>query len=259
MVQSLLVEVFRIKFSKNKHERFKMANKKGFTLSEVMVAMMVLGVIAAIIVPAIKRINPSPNKVLFKKAYSTLERAVTNMSNDAANYPAGTSWDNAGTPEDCTISGKLVNCGFYNTKATTNGAVSKFCYFFADQLNFTGATPTCSAPVNAVRTIGTTTDGITWSIYSQAGPPLEFNLSNTDYTTKIAVDVNGTAGPNCTADTDADNDGRYNLVACSSQTDCSSKPDRFVFGVRYDGKIQVSANGNDACAASILTDPLNNQ
>lgn len=236
-----------------------MATKKGFTLSEVMVAMMVLGVLAAIIVPAIKRINPSPNKVLFKKAYSTLEKAVTNMINDPANYPSGISWNNAGTPENCTISGSNVNCGFYNTEATTNGAVSKFCYFFANQLNFIGAAPTCSAPVNAVRAIGTTTDGIVWSIYSQAGPPLEFNLSNTDYTTKVVVDVNGTAGPNCTADTDADDNASYMLGACGSQADCSSKPDRFVFGVRYDGKIQIGLNGNDACATSILSDPLNNQ
>ena len=61
--------------------------KKGFTLSEVMVTLGVLGVLAAILIPAITKVTPSTERVMFKKAHATLEKAVSEMIEDETNYP----------------------------------------------------------------------------------------------------------------------------------------------------------------------------
>lgn len=244
-----------------------MATKKGFTLSEVMIAMTVLGVLAAILVPTIMKTMPSNSKVLFRKAYSTLEKSVNNMINDETNYPSDQ------------LSGTTPK-GFNYTTATTNTS-NKFCYFLTDQLNYVGSA-TCPATGASTNAYFLTTDGIVWSISypgggTDAAPDTQFPVSNT-YATKVIVDVNGSSnGPNCSND---DNAASYNFndgAATAALTKCPNwktygtytptedpcakdKPDRFIFGIRYDGKIQIgSAGATDACADRTLENPTTNQ
>lgn len=246
-----------------------MAKKKGFTLSEVMIAMTVLGVIAAILVPVVMKAMPQNNKVLFRKAYSTIEKSVSSMISDETNYPSDLTI--VPTPPGTTSYSR----GFNNTTATTNTS-NKFCYFLADQLNLNGAATLIGTGATGNSTF-TTTDGIAWTIYTPVSDTTNntsqtlANVSTTavqfpigataanSYLTKIIVDVNGATKPNCTADTSG-TAAPYSLTACSVTADCTSKPDQFIIGVRFDGKLQISASGSsDACAASILANPLVNQ
>lgn len=56
----------------------------GFTLAELMVVLAVLGVIAAVLVPAVFTSMPDENRLKFKKGYYTLKRTVDGMVNSKA-------------------------------------------------------------------------------------------------------------------------------------------------------------------------------
>ena len=245
------------------------SKQKAFTLAETMITLVMIGVLAAMVIPTIIGSAPKQNKVMFKKAYASLEEAVYNMINDETNYPSSS------------LSGTTLR-GFNNTSATTNGTVNKFCYFLADQMNTIG-TPYCPARGgNALAGCSagqwgyfTTTDGIYWRLYFRnsdddpnAQSPMD-NRINSSQVTDIAqypilifIDVNGSKSPNCTAGTMF---GSNTLLwtQCASTADCSSNPDEFVVAVRYDGKLIPGAfhgvSYPDVCENSILSDPTNNR
>lgn len=223
--------------------------KKGFTLSEVLIALTVLGILAAILIPTVMKATPKQNKALLKKAHYVLTQSIHDLINDETNYPSGSQvYNNSGVLQSaCTISSVAVNCDFnniyvYNT--TTPTTVDKFCYLLANSMETVGAV-TYSTPGGAPGTF-TTADGIYWTVYS---PSPEFPLDNTAYTTLVTVDVNGPSkGPGCSpvAITNP------TASACATGT----IPDIFQFGIRYDGKVSVSS---DSITQAILTNPTDNR
>src|SRR5574344_1638469 len=63
--------------------------KKAFTLSEILIAMLVMGVLAAFLIPAMTKMSPNDKGVLFKKSYAQLSEFVSEMINDETLYPYG--------------------------------------------------------------------------------------------------------------------------------------------------------------------------
>lgn len=261
--------------------------KKGFTLSEVMIAMTILGVLAAILVPVLTNTAPSTSKVMFKKAYSTIEKAINNMISDETNYPS----DVTIIPLSDSISRAK---GFNNTTAVTNSTYNKFCYLFTDQLNTTtGGTTSCVLATATGTNVFNTADGIVWNIITPAkdsdtnaettttvyGTTVEFPVGATaanSYLTKIIVDIDQStkrSNTNCSADSSAASynfnpgTGSAAITRCTNYNVndavkgyCSDNPDRFIFGIRYDGKIQVGSGAStDLCANQILSSPTENK
>lgn len=62
--------------------------KKAFTIAEVSVAIVMLGVLVASTVPLIKKTRPNKSILQIKKTYFALERAVATMINDDLLYPS---------------------------------------------------------------------------------------------------------------------------------------------------------------------------
>lgn len=249
--------------------------KKGFTLAEILIAMGVLGIIATVLLPVVIQSSPNQSKVMFRKAYSSLQNAVNAMINDDNNYPS---------TQTITLSNISYPLGFNYTTVTSNASTNKFCYFLTDSMNTIG---TVSCPlISETNTASfTTADGIycrvympitdvetttlygnstTYGNYVTLANSVQFPVNATQYTTKVMFDVNGTTkGPNCTADTGGANVAPYSIsTICSSSnsTDyCSGNPDNFIVGVRYDGKVQVGITGDsDNCANYILLNPTDN-
>lgn len=266
----------------------------GFTMAEVLIALVIVGTISAALIPLIQEIIPNNNRVMFRTAYSSLNKAINNMINDELNYPSSIVGDD--------VSGDSVHRGFNYTVATTNGTQNKFCYFLAHQFDVVPSTLYCP-PANGDAKWGwsaaqsghfTTTDGINWLIYIRntdninnpvtagnindtTNANFQFPLakySNTNianastdyYPIMIFMDVNGTKGPNC-----LENNWRsvwgamaapFPTICPATTTPCSNNPDIFAVDVRYDGKLHVGGyhgyKFTDLCANSILTDPTNN-
>lgn len=214
--------------------------KKAFTLQETLITMGIIGVLAALLIPSLSKTVPNSNKVMFKKAYHTLEQAVSDLINNDASYPI----DQTALYQGSTT--VYVEQGFnYTTQDGTlvPAGTNKFCYLLAQELNTIG---TISCPATNGTGTFRTTDGVDWTIYL---PASQFPLDNTSYTTLVTVDINGTKSPNCS------NVAFSNptTTACSPTT---TIPDKYQIGIRYDGKLQI--NTSDAMASDILSNPTTN-
>lgn len=254
--------------------------KKGFTLSEVLITLTIIGICVAIVTPIIINITPDQNIVSFRKAYSSTSQIVSALVNDddvyplcrhymlsGVDYPLGFNNDSSyisvikssSIVDVSTPSNPVSSCtGGDAPPANTN----KFCYFFSQRLKVSGpvtctqATSGSGDPTTATTGKFTTQDGMIWYI---ALPVPQFPLNITDYTTRIIVDVNGTKGPNCSFV--ALSYGTDTWPACDSTKTWPTKtngkaPDIYDIGVRYDGDLQV--NPADDAATKILSKPANN-
>ena len=95
----------------------KVKTKKAFTLAELTVALSIVGVLAAIVVPAVHNMAPNKEMIMFKKAYGEFTRVINELINNDELYPE-------------TYDGKKP--GFSNRdsvtfRGTTYGGSDKFC------------------------------------------------------------------------------------------------------------------------------------
>lgn len=102
--------------------------KKAFTLSEALVTLAILGVLAAILIPVIDNVRPDKDKITYKKALYTMQGAVSNALDStvytmAANTQAYWKDDYFKPSSVCSGDG----CGEH-----------QFCQSLADTMNTSG-------------------------------------------------------------------------------------------------------------------------
>lgn len=125
--------------------------KTAFTLAETLITITIIGVVMALMLRSISRVNPDKDKILFVKTYHSIESAVANIITDESRYDQNTGDDGdfSGIPLStayakingtvyCTnnwqnAEGSDVQCG--NTSINQSNAL---CYFLAEQINFVG-------------------------------------------------------------------------------------------------------------------------
>lgn len=205
---------------------------KGFTLTELMVALAVIGILVAVVTPAIVKTRPNKNKMMVKKTFYTTEQIVSSLINDPILYPDMSEICRSGAPDD---DDRYCAWGFdYVEGAESEGAIYedewKFAALFKDRLNVArndqasrvaNATPDNDAFFPVFYTI----DGVKWDLRGTVDgndPAWEAEMrkvgsfddnctgANDSCTSKdndvpgagtILVDVNGDEEPNvaCTA------------------------------------------------------------
>ena len=219
-----------------------MLNKKnGYTLAEVLVVMTLLGILAAILLPAVAKIRPDRDKMMFKKAYYVAERVIYEIANDDDMYPTMNSCTGFECTNVITIGGNTYGAAD-NTSDSDKMQKTKFCGLFARKVNTNvdikgysndddrdlndvkgclpdGNEPSGGGAYNAPSFY--TSDGVAWYM-----PASKFEKTGTDKDVLgeavIYVDVNGAKKPNC----------------ISGANGCN-KPDIFKINVIADGKMYV--------------------
>ena len=205
---------------------------KGFTLTELMVALAVIGIIVAVVTPAIMRTRPNKNKMMIKKAYYTTENTVSNLINDTSLY--------ADMRDVCISGNEDVANGIYcaygfdwDEEVTYNGVKfsgnTKFQRLFAEQLNV-------SQEIESNSEKFMTTDGIIWDFSDipdnngwSAGTAPSENVRT------LSIDVNGAEGPNC------------------YQADCTNPEDFDMFRIDIQSNGKMKVNDADTLAAGYVT------
>ena len=208
--------------------------KKAFTLAEAVITLVFLSIIATQIIAAVNTTRPSSEKVLFRKAYSTVEHTISNLINDDNLYPV--SYQNLtcnNLTQECqrgfldTDVGSTANPNAKGTYYAYQALVSqskctagpKLVRLFCASLNTT--TATCSGNSCSF----TTTDGMQWTVTQRANsadytPTCCHSVQGIHPMLTIMVDVNGPAEPNT-------NTG-VNI------------PDQYHMNVYYNGKVEVN-------------------
>lgn len=112
--------------------------KKAFTLSEALVTLAILGVLAAILIPVINNVRPDKDRITYKKALYSMQSAISNAM-------------------DSTLYSAAANSAAYWKDETVTG--SAFCEAVADALNTTGKVD-CESKSSYDHPNFVTTDGI---------------------------------------------------------------------------------------------------
>lgn len=142
---------------------------KGFTLSEILIAMLVLGIIVAASVPVILNLTPNKNGIMMKKAYYATESIVHSLINDPNYYPDMThnclksdgTLENSGSNEcyygfDYAPTAVKIP-GVTNDVSTSN----KLLCLFASKLNIK---EDLNNVCEGTTIIVTTMDGMSWNL-----------------------------------------------------------------------------------------------
>lgn len=218
-----------------------MKKLKGFTLTELMVAMGVIGILVAVVTPAIMKTRPNKNKMMIKKSFYTAEQIVSTLINDERLYPDMKEICDRGVVEGEDPTKVYCAFGFdYDNSVRYEGETyagnTKFADLFASRLNVKTEDET--------NHIYYTTDGIKWDLSGTVGAwtkgqdtPGKFgNQTNAAGIGRITVDVNGDEAPNCR----------------ESNENCSADDfDQYVIEILATGKMRI--NQDDAKAVDYAT------
>lgn len=218
-----------------------MKKLKGFTLTELMVAMGVIGILVAVVTPAIMKTRPNKNKMMIKKSFYTAEQIVSTLINDERLYPDMKEICYRGVVEGEDPTKVYCAFGFdYDNSVRYEGETyagnTKFADLFASRLNVKTEDET--------NHIYYTTDGIKWDLSQTVGAwtkgqdtPGKFgDQTNAAGVGKITVDVNGDEAPNCR----------------ESNENCSADDfDQYVIEILATGKMRIDST--DAKAVDYAT------
>ncbi|DAA83811.1 MAG TPA: hypothetical protein DCS44_02005 [Cyanobacteria bacterium UBA10660] len=222
---------------------------KAFTLTELLVALGVIGILCAILLPIIFNIMPNKSTIMAKRVYYTVQTVVSDLINDEACYPDLTSAsdtekrvgfdDGFGYP-NCSAWGGTEHTETIDTEGDPN---VKFKTLFLDKL---GKTDIDTAQSN---TTFATADGVEWAIHTMGYG----TKNNKNVLALITVDTNGKSSPNCDQAAVATGaSGSYSNKIAGAES-CNGRKkgfDRFTMAVYADGKIKI--NENDTWAINAI-------
>ena len=193
---------------------------RGFTLSELMVALAVIGILVAIVTPAIFKNRPNKNKMMVKKSFYIVEQVVSTMINDDNMYPDMRS--NCGSNYTEETSGVTVTddkkCywGFDDTRKVNYegedaSGTDKFYKLFKNRINYKSE--------DSTNHVFYTSDGVKWDLSGtiNAWKSHKKKVGTFDDSSPeagkgiIKIDVNGNDAPNKRCASGVEDCDQYNV------------------------------------------------
>ena len=230
--------------------------KKAFTMAEALITMGLIGIVAAIILPAINQLRPDETKIKYLKAFDALQEATIALASNTKEYPVcgndgtnrmynfsdiplaniRTSYFDKNDPNNPQNSVSYMN-GWFNgtlgagTPAAKIGTGAKFCKLLGwslgvDDVDGCGKDATVwsvvsgSGLTNMAPVSFTTKDGTDWFVRYYNNLP---SRKQQNFGIVVIIDVNGT--------------GNEPNVAYEALLNNSHNPDRFYFYITADGTV----------------------
>lgn len=209
-----------------------MIMKKAFTLTELLIALAVLGLLIAILTPIISNLIPEQNALMAKRSYYAVQTLISDMLNDEACYPDHTQsiygdqrvgFDDGYGYADCVKWGGVDNPDSIDSE----NAINKFITLFRNKLDINPNYDDFSS--------FETRDGIRWSINDN---DINTNKNSADAYLTISVDVNGAENPNCSQ-------AGLASATLATGTTCEGRTQDFdIYSIKVyaDGKIEIDDN-----------------
>lgn len=197
---------------------------RAFTLTELLIALGVIAILCAILLPIIFNLMPNQNTIMAKRAYYTVQSVISELLNDTGCYPDKTSAvinarvgfdDGFGSPNCTKWDEAFINGGDANTKFRT---------LFRDKLGLDGSGTTFTTP-----------DGMDWVFNG-----VNFVANGTDGgEAYLLVDVNGKGEPNC-----SNNVSYSGIFGTGNDANCQGRQsgfDRFRMKIKGDGRVTIDS------------------
>ena len=203
---------------------------KAFTLTELLIALAVIGVLIAILLPVIFNIMPDQNALMAKRAYYAVQSVTSSLINDEACYPNKTQtlssdardgFDDGYGYADCIMWGGKYNEGSIDEE----DANSKFLTLFINKLDLKNNNAENSVNLDGESTYEfVTKDSMVWTAQN-----MNLDHSNTNPSIEFMIDVNGPDKPNCKSPSDTEG------------TNCDKKKDfdRFTVKINAEGNLDI--------------------
>lgn len=144
--------------------------KRAFTLAELMIALGVIGILAAVLIPIVHNIMPDQNVLMARRAYTLARKAVAEIVNNHECYPEPElprNWD-PNNPKESDIKRNVLgdgngykNCIGWDDTVEYDDPGLKFATLFAKSVNGTFDQD------GDDRIRFQTDDGIKWVIYPE--------------------------------------------------------------------------------------------
>ena len=196
---------------------FDLIKRKAFTLTELLIALGVIGILTAVLMPIIFNLMPDQNTIMAKRAFYTAESVISDLINDQDCYPqqlARAGFDDGASYKRCD--------GWGEEHKDQDDAKTKFITLFTKRLDIKRGTLNNSGG----KTTFETKDGMFWTLTN-----FGFTANNPDSYMFITVDVNGqNKKPNC---------GQSNTAGKCKSTKKKNGFDTFAMRVFARGRIQL--------------------
>ena len=193
--------------------------RNAFTLSELLIALAVIGILTAVMMPIISALLPNQNVIMAKRAFYTTETIISDLINDDHCYPkisTSVGFDDGLGYGKCKKYGGEDN----PSKKDTNNSSEKFATLFADKLNLKGEMTNSGGKYKFK-----TRDGIEWELSN-----FNFVQGDVNSSSIITVDVNPSSNsPNCGEST-------YSGTCEGTK---KKEYDKFSMRILANGKIQI--------------------
>lgn len=193
--------------------------RNAFTLTELLIALGVIGILTAIIMPIVFNLMPNHNALMAKRAFYTTETVISDLLNDNYCYPKTLSrsgLDDGLGYAKCKKWGGEEN----QTSLSNEDAATKLVTLFADRLDVRGSITN----QNGKKTFQTK-DGIVWTFSH-----FNFVPNKPDSYVLLTVDVNGEKKPNC---------GQSSTSGQCTDKNRKQGFDRFTMRIFARGRIQL--------------------
>ena len=233
--------------------------KKAFTLAEILIVLMIIGVLTAILLPVAFQSAPDENVMKFKKAHSTLATVLRELTASTRYYANGDLGQKAAVgdanptpliPKDQTGGSEANHTYFCESLADimsykekdckTSGSGDGFVTVNVDSASISSAKSKvdteCSEVAETAKEI-ITPDNVVWY---QVRPETTFGRFETGTTSRRFSDPNGSVNyPD-----DFGFDSKYKIF-CIDIDGIGTGEAPFGYGIRADGKLLVGARAEE--------------
>lgn len=192
--------------------------KKAYTLAEALIALGIVGIIAAIMLPMANKFKPDGDKVLYLKNYDALVEAISYFSGSSDIYPVFNS-NATGNYKNLIYE----NYPLYNTIAVDNSEINiklnsgepKFCEILALSFGIDPSSAACNqTDLNGTTPSFTTKSGSDYIVKTTIKSP---NQSTGYFKSEILLDVDGLSkGKNCLHSSSCPNPDKFKFVVYSA-------------------------------------------
>ena len=160
--------------------------KSAFTLSELLIALAVVGILVAVVFPVVARIMPDQNTIMAKRAYAVTQSALSEMLNGPC-YPEKSN--RLGLDDGY----GYLKCAQWNDNTVESNAGDKLVSLFTGYLDLKNGSLNKSTNTASFQT----KDGMLWTFANLDKLNGDYKNKKSSYIT-LSVDTNGSAkNPNC--------------------------------------------------------------